>query len=1299
MFQPTLLLLRKVLSGGAVLLVAGASAFAQDTTAEWIAGQPSIARLLEHGVYGEAARRLEAHLENNPDDIHARRLAARAYLEIEEYYRLRQQAEALLRLLPDDPEAMKWNELAREKIEKEFPAALAELERALEREPDNIVLRRRLIELQTARGEADEAIRQFQLLLAEDPENPELIRDYARNLSWLERYDESLEAYRQYLEMTEADPAVQMEVARVLAWNGQFGAAATELRDFLKLHPDNLDAQVLLGDIYRWNDDTHSAAELYRSTLEANPRHPGALAGLEELEAMAERRLYQAQRLSIPAMEERIATDPEDWDARLQLARLYGAAGRYDDAAKEFALYLEGNPEDVPIIREYAFALSMEEAYDEAILQLRGYLEKFPEDLSVRLRIADMLMWQADFDQARVELAEIAELAPGLPETHWHLARIHHMHEEWNEALENYRKVREIDPNFEVVDARIRQIENHPRYRLMRLEERIAANPNDILARMELADMLFELDRYFEARDQALAVLDFDATNEGALRIIRWTDEKIERLRAERALELRELLRADATDMDAILELARLLKAEEAHAEAVVYFQRYLQANPGDREARREYAQLLSWLPQYRREAARELQELLVFFPGDIALRTQYLEVMSWLQDYGDVEKEQQRQLEREIRALLETDPNNVEAHTYMARLYQISENWNAALAHYRAIIALAPFDREAQERVAEIRTLPEFLIAEQREKIRLDPRNFELRMELAEMLFEFERYPEAREEARIILRIDANNRQALRLVRYADDLIQRQRGEEIRDLRAIVRADPRNYDAQLDLGRLLMAEGDYAEAIRRFQIYLRAYPDNFAARRQYTDMLSWLDDSREEAIKEYRELLAFYPDDDDLRLQFARVLTWEPAHWAEAERELKDILTLDPGNLEAMVLLGHVNRYQGRYRAARQLYEAVLASVPPSEVEVTEVVRFSTTPRLPQGKASPAAFSETVIISGELDPALLGGRPPFPGRGYEEPLPPPRFAQREAPRSASPLPISSRADWDTSVPGTTPWDFTETAPPQPAFPAPRAEVPGVDTTVSDLEDFRTQALEGILAIDRLLDPRVNLLIAYTADNETFAEFQAGARYTHFFRDGSSLYIGFVYYNFQQSGAPISMINAGVISVGASARLADRLVASGELSFNAYDAGINPSVNGFIRGSYEVNPFNTAYLEFRHYDIIYEVKTIESLEQGITANRVRIGWDSTPPPRVQHKPFFERFFFEGYLSYAGLSDGNSQTSVLIRPYYRILDNPALDLMAGWRSFSYARESPFYWSPQSYQGPTLGLRVMGQRHFI
>ena len=1640
-------------SGGISPLSAQVAPTPQEGPADYLR---EIKNLIRDDVINEAIRRLENWLRDYPNDTTARRLICAAYEKAGDSFRLRYHARILVKELPRDPEVQAWLKKAESAIEKEYPKAVEELETALANDSENRNLRRELINLYLLGDRKDEAIREFQILLTKDPENPQLFLEYARNLAWMDRLEASILAYKRYLDTSEEAPAaIRLELARAYAWNAQYREAVSILNEILAEDPNNLGASVLLGDVFRWNDDSSAAERLYGFVLERDPAHPQALAGMRALEELERIRGMAAETLSIPEMERRVTKNPEDADAILQLARLYSAQNKYHTAGRTYERYFELKPDDLPTRRDYAFTLAMENRYDESIVQLNRYLEVFPEDIPARMDIVNMLMWSERYDQAERALLDMMEHSEFYPEIIWNLARIHHIRGNWNAAIHYYGQLHETAPQFHVVRAFVREIEENPTYKREKLEARVADNPEDIESRLTLALLYLEGKRYWEAKDHAEAILQIAPRNIEAERIVGWAQAGLQEMRFEQLREMRARLRTNPNDFDAALEIARILRLDQNYEDSARFYARYLQQFPNDTEVLEEYAMVLYWQPGREAQAEMHLAHVLELRPDDITLHLLFLELRSRNNRLDFDDYETIRAIEGELDDRLFLDPNNPQYYYWLGRLGQIRGNLYNALEFYLYADGLLPTDSELKptirERIIALENSAEFRINALADRTDRNPNDVGALLDLGFLQYEFERYADARETALQVLKIEPFNREARDLHRASDQIMQRVQAESLHSLRAEVMRNPRNLDAQLELARSLRQHGAYEQARERYRIYLRSYPSEIDVRREYAEMLSWTEEHREEAIDEMRQLAEFYPHDYEFQLQIARVMSWDRRYWRDAQERLQRLSVLQGDDPELLIIQADLLRYQGQISQARALYSRALeltghtaayhsqryeeapppasnrnerrsnsneseAPLPPINAFLSERelsvekpqssastnkegpipavwvdpytasgsrsgTRKTETPRreylpplyfrdpaiyeetrslegapedssLPtsrmlaqytpvatnsngtraedrrwesdsagsfrtgsrarvEGRQLPAGSADEVTIvptrNGQLRPQAQAERDSQPGmrprrlsevtslvednphippvvrpdlnpgsrtgdplsfrrrapssedftappaprpemrsigrddpqrpsgsryrptgyddgfpaqlrdyrpptaappvssgewsrsrdpRDFEAPMvqretptrpqaidrrenfspyepryvepryvepryveprytpdedrrfqpstdrdfasqstalrqsslqPPQRYSPQRAPETSTMLAAPMREDsrlYSRQEPLMPSRELRATVPPPPRMeeqmaPRPRVQAPRPETMDSFRQtgdnrssggrvlapppaatgadgDFATRAESGIRSIEDQLRPTLALLFGFEADSDDFSGRRLGARYSHYLNTGTRWDLGLTYFRYTEDTGLSANKNASaaMLSLGVSAPLSQDLSGSAKINLTKFSIGPGLTVTGGVGMNYTVDPINTVSLDYEHYDAIHEVKTVRSLEEEISADRIRLAWNSRPTGYVTDGGFTDRLFFEGNLSYASFSDSNTETAFLLRPYYRILDDPALDFVVGWRSLSYQFESPFYWSPGSYSGPLFGLRIAG-----
>ncbi len=138
---------------------------------------------------------------------------------------------------------------------------------------------------------------------------------------------------------------------------------------------------------------------------------------------------------------------------------------------------------------------------------------------------------------------------------------------------------------------------------------------------------------------------------------------------------------------------------------------------------------------------------------------------------------------------------------------------------------------------------------------------------------------------------------------------------------------------AILGLARVAVQEGDLAEAVRRFEEYLRRFPGDLAVRLEYAGVLVRAGE-RTRAIAEYRRLLTARPGNTEVRLGLANVYI-QAQQYYEAVPLLRVALEKAPGDLTLAARLARAYALDRDFLRAQEVYDRYLANLRPGEARV----------------------------------------------------------------------------------------------------------------------------------------------------------------------------------------------------------------------------------------------------------------------------------------------------------------------------------------------------------------------------
>lgn len=159
-------------------------------------------------------------------------------------------------------------------------------------------------------------------------------------------------------------------------------------------------------------------------------------------------------------------------------------------------------------------------------------------------------------------------------------------------------------------------------------------------------------------------------------------------------------------------------------------------------------------------------------------------------------------------------------------------------------------------------------------------------------------------------------------------------------------------------------------------------------------------------------------------------------------------------------------------------------------------------------------------------------------------------------------------------------------------------------------------------------------------------------------------------------------VDANVAGVGARYRWSDRVTPRARVGLNFYDsdAGTRPfwALGADIRPSLQ----SFGAVEYNHYDLVYDVFTVESLGEEPFVREDPISIDD-------FRGYYSRntggaWSWLGDLSYGFLSDNNDRRGAHGLLTYRVLKSPFVAVKLDGRYLSYDFRSNRYWSPDDYR---------------
>lgn len=966
-----------------------------------------------------------------------------------------------------------------------------------------------------------------------------------------------------------------------------------------------------------------------------------------------------------------------DRDAR---ARHLYEHGVYQEAAREVRQYLAANPDDFDAGKLLARILLRLGEYGELVTVGERLLRRRPDDRELQEMVDRARRERPPPEAPPVRRAETAA--------------------DLEAALR--RNPDNIGPRLRLIDiysraGQDRQAERHYRELLRR-------RPREIAYQLRFARFLARRGRGDEAEEFYLAALALEE-------------------RPEIRREMFQVLLRPAEEM---------LAAGEADA-ALAHFREVAARHPDEPQLQLNYARLLSWadrpaeaIPAYRRYLEAE---------DDPAVRLEMARAISWAGDYAAAR--------REVEAVLAAEPDNVAALALLGDIFRWTDNPDAARDHYERALALDPAHEAARtgldelDKIAAQRAREEafYNLAHMRTVAAESPGDERARLQLARLLaietdyeaaaghyrFYLDRHPDdltvRLEYGRVLSSLGNLAGAATEFERYlagnpgdlstraqlADLLLWQSEDERARrELETIIAENPRDIHARWNLARIHRDREEWTTArehlaeireinpgyqaaaaaiheiethprylVGRWEEQVAAEPGDIAARLRLARQLIALD-RHHEAGAQLREILRRQPDHREaerLRQQSeTRLAEFQAAQVAELAQRVRE----DPDDHESGLELARRLAAAGQAGEAISRYRHYLRARPDDNRARREYARLLSWQ--PEHQAAARREYETLLAEDPDDPELRVAHARLAAADRA------RWLQAEEQLRDIIALEPDRLDARLLLAGI----YRD----QGRYPEAREEY----REVLDRDPASEEARDGLDIIRQRHRPRASLRAGHARDNDEYRERFVAFDYTHFLETGTALGLSLARHDFEQRDQPVAAsARATRLAASVAGTINEQTSGRAWLGISSYDQRKESLFMG-ARADYRLDGRSTIGLEYARDDVIYEVKTVASLVEGIDADRLRLDWRREAAPGAVE--WTEKTAFSAAVGHAAFSDGNRQTSFLAEALYPLRPEPSLELIVGWHSLGYRRESPHYWSPSSHGGPRLGARLRG-----
>ncbi len=323
--------------------------------------------------------------------------------------------------VPDTSSEIEQAEAAMQR--NNFAAAEALLQKAGTNHPDDYRAWFDLGYVYSATQRATQAVDAYRKAVAAKPD----VFESNLNLGLLlAKQGENIEAAKYLSAATRLKPTQNAEQNLARAWLALGRVtAATEPQQALaafteagKLAPQDLEAHLATAALLQQQNKPSAAEQEFQTAYRLDPQSQAALTGLTSV-YIAEQKYPEAEGL----LRRVIAANPQNTDARVQLARLLAEEDKNDEAAQQLQQAQQAaGAVDGQTALELGTLYVKAGTYPEAEQQLRFTVQKMPQNPEAHFALGSLLMHLKKYPEAQSELLEAVKLKPDLAEAYGNLA-------------------------------------------------------------------------------------------------------------------------------------------------------------------------------------------------------------------------------------------------------------------------------------------------------------------------------------------------------------------------------------------------------------------------------------------------------------------------------------------------------------------------------------------------------------------------------------------------------------------------------------------------------------------------------------------------------------------------------------------------------------------------------------------------------------------------------------------------------------------------------------------------------------
>jgi tetratricopeptide (TPR) repeat protein len=319
-------------------------------------------------------------------------------------------------------------------ISKNYKGAARSYRMCLEKEPENMTVRKHLARIYTFSPETlSQAAGEYETLLSHS-DTPDTRKTLAGIYMQLGDHKNAV-AHLEVIVEREPTKENQLELARALSWEKKYGRSIQFYDNLIEQYPEDRDLLMEKAKVLTWDKKYNDSLTVYDKLLRDDPKNATLLAEKDLVYQWAEgeKRPVEISEARPDRVSEEKGSDRD---------RVYELTGRgkYEEALIYYDKLIAEHPDDSSLLRKKAEILSMLKRHEESY-QIYKNLYGDSDDLEHLMLIAQHAAYADQYKDAAANLEKVWAQDPSNMEAGTLLAEVQAWDGQYPESLQTYKEL------------------------------------------------------------------------------------------------------------------------------------------------------------------------------------------------------------------------------------------------------------------------------------------------------------------------------------------------------------------------------------------------------------------------------------------------------------------------------------------------------------------------------------------------------------------------------------------------------------------------------------------------------------------------------------------------------------------------------------------------------------------------------------------------------------------------------------------------------------------------------------------